>query len=542
MLPAFIMQQATPTQTNIIKKIAASTGVVAVVFTALKVLGFIEKLLLADYFGTGPEVDAYIAAFTLMIVFWDILRGLLAPAYLPTLVEYRAEVGDEQSWEFTVTVLNLFSLIFAALIGAALFAAPQLVRLVAPGFAGEQLTIAIGMTRLMLTGAGFFAIALITGFTLDSYKRFFLAVTDDIVFKVAGLVGLVALGGYVGIYGLGWGIALGSWLAPFIHLVALRRYLHHYRLRINLNMPPARKMFRLMLPMLVGTVCIEGRRLVDNFFASLFGVGSVASLAFGYKLIEFAYAAVAKPLSVVTLPYFSDLALQKDHANLQETLMTTLRTVILIFTPLALCLFALRLPVVQMLFQHGEFDAESTRLTVMAVSFYAFGLIAFGVDTILLRAYFSLGDTITPAIMEVATILLHVGIILLGRNALGHGSIALAFTVSKSVKVCLLFGLLHRKNMVLHLPENLRFLGKISLAAVGMIALITVYDRLFSAILPPDGFVPQAILISSSGALGLAAFFGAALLLNVQEMRQVVRAVAVFVSHNMKRAFKKSAF
>lgn len=525
MLPAFIMQQSPPTQTNIIKKIAASTGVVAIVFTVLKVLGFVEKLVLADYFGTGPEVDAYIAAFTLMIVFWDILRGLLAPAYLPTLVEYRAEVGDEQSWEFTVTVLNLFSLMFAAMIGAALFAAPQLVRLVAPGFAGEQLTIAIGMTRLMLTGAGFFAIALITGFTLDSYKRFFLAVTDDIVFKVAGLVGLVALGGYVGIYGLGWGIALGSWLAPFIHLVALRRYLHHYRLRVNLSLPPVRKMFRLMLPMLVGTVCIEGRRIADNFFASLLGVGSVASLAFGYKLIEFAYAAVAKPLSVVVLPYFSDLALQKDHANLQETLLTTLRTVILLFTPLALCLFALRLPVVQMLFQHGKFDAESTRLTVMAVSFYAFGLVAFGVDAILLRAYFSLGDTLTPAVMEVATILLHVGIILAGRDALGHGSIALAFTVSKSVKVCLLFGLLHRKNMALHLSENFSFLGKIGLASVGMIALIAAYERLFRAILPPDSFLPQAILISSGGVIGLAAFFGAALLLNVQEMRQVARAI-----------------
>ena len=106
--------------------------------TALKGLGFVEKLLLASYFGTGPEVDAYIAGFTLMIVFWDILRGLLAPSYLPTLIEYRAEVGDDKSWEFTVSALNLLSLIFTALIGVALFLTPQLVRLTAPGFAGEQ--------------------------------------------------------------------------------------------------------------------------------------------------------------------------------------------------------------------------------------------------------------------------------------------------------------------------------------------------------------------------------------------------------------------
>lgn len=519
-------------QGHLLKNIAASTGIVAAVFTALKGLGFVEKLLLASYFGTGPEVDAYIAGFTLMIVFWDILRGLLAPSYLPTLIEYRAEVGDDNSWEFTVSALNLLSLIFAAIIGVALLLTPQLVRLTAPGFAGEQLTIAIGMTRLMLTGAGFFAVALITGFTLDSYKRFFLAVTDDIVFKVAGLAGLLLLGRYIGIYGLGWGIALGSWIAPFIHLVAMRRYLKFYRPAINFSLPPLRKMFALMAPMLAGTLCIEGRRLVDNFFASLIGVGSVASLAYGYKLIEFAYAAVAKPLSVVVLPYFSDLALQKDHDNLRDTLMTTLRTVMLLFTPLSVCLFALRAPVVRLLFQHGEFDAESARMTLLAVSFYAFGLVAFGVDTILLRAYFSLRDTRTPAALEIVALALHVGLILLFMPSLEQGGIALAFTVSKTVKVALLFALLRKKDVALQLPQNLRFLGKIGLAAVVMSAALSGYARLFAAAFDVSAFLPQALLIGSGGVFGISLFFGLMLLLNVQEARQTAGAIAAFVARS----------
>ena len=69
----------------------------------------------------------------------------------------------------------------------------------------------------------------------------------------------------------------------------------------------------LILPLIIGTLCIESRRIIDNLFASKLRIGSVSALAFGYKLIEFAYVAIAEPLAVVILPYFSDLAVQKDH-------------------------------------------------------------------------------------------------------------------------------------------------------------------------------------------------------------------------------------
>jgi len=241
------------------------------------------------------------------------------------------------------------------------------------------------------------------------------------------------------------GIALGSWIAPFVHLIGLRKQLPFYKRRIDLKLEPLQKMFRLIVPLIVGTTCIESRRLIDNFFASKLRVGSVTALAYGYKLIEFAYVAIAEPLAVVVLPYFSDLAIQKEHEKLTETLMTTLRTVILIFTPLGVCLFALRYPVVRLLFERGEFDTISTQLTVTALTYYSPGIISFAVDVILLRFFFSMSDTKTPAIMEIFTITMHVGIIYMLSNTMAHGSIALAFTLSKTIKVLVLYGLLKKK-------------------------------------------------------------------------------------------------
>ena len=521
------------TQEHLLSKIAKSTGALAVILTGIKVLGFVEKQVLAYCFGTGYELDAYFAGFTLMVVFWDILRGLLAPSYLPTLIEYRSQAGEAKSWEFTATVLNLMSLMFIVLIGLSLLFSTQLVKIVAPGFEGERLDMAVGLTRLMLSGAGFFALALITGFTLNSYKRFLLAITDDIVFKVTGLLGLVLLVRYVGIYGLAWGIALGSWLAPCIHLIGLRKYLRFYSPRIDVRLAPLKKMFRLMLPLLVGTLCVEGRRLIDNWFASFMVTGSISALSFGYKLIEFAYKSLAIPLATVVLPYFSDLALRKDHAKLNDTLMTTLRTVALAFTPLAVCLFSLRIPVVRLLFERGEFDAASTQLTVLALTFYALGLVSFALDLILMRAYYSLSDTLTPSVMEVLTLALHVGIIFLLRGSLAHGSIALAFSLSKTVKVLVLFLWLPKRQVDIQAAQNLGFLGKLGLAALLMHTAMILYNGGFETIFNVSSFQIQALLIVSSGLVGMGVFLLLVFVLRIQEIHGILQAGLRYVRHKV---------
>ncbi len=581
-------------QESIFKKIAKSTGAITLILVGIKILGFIEKLVLAYYFGAGYQVDAYFVGFSLMIVFWDFSRGLMAPSYLPTLIEYRLKAGEEKSWEFTSSVFNLMAVVFAGLIGIGLILSPQLIYLAAPGFISQisftqeeyqeffvqfphadnilethivkdtrkvyldvgkiseeqkkllgeeaykaleksalkRFTLAVGLTRLMLTGAAFFAIAILTGLTLNSYKRFLLAVADDIVFKVSGFLGLIVLVRYVGIYGLAWGIALGSWVAPFIHLIGLRKYLPFYKREINVKLEPMQKMFRLMAPLVVGITCTESRRIIDNWFASTLRIGSVSALAFGYKLIEFAYIAIAEPLAVVVLPYFSDLAIQKDHAKLSETLMTTLRTVALIYTPLAVCLFVLRYPVVQLLFERGEFDAASTQLTVTALTFYSLGLVSFAVDVILLRFYFSMSDTLTPAVMELITIVLHTGIIFLFSGSLEHGSIALAFTLSKTTKVLVLFVLLKKKLEDIQTSRNLKFLGKLVIVVGVMIAIMSGYKGMFISLFDLSAFIPQALFIGSAGSLGILTFLITTTVLNVQEVHLILRSALKFVKRS----------
>ena len=127
--------------------------------------------------------------------------------------------------------------------------------------------------------------------------------------------------------------------------------------------------------------------------------------------------------------------------------------------------------------------------------------------------------------MEVLTVGLHTAIIYMFIGTLEHGSIALAFTLSKTIKVVILFALLKNKLEDLQLSHNLRFLGKIAIAVGGMVSIMVGYQKFFSSLFDLSAFLPQALLIGTSGSLGILMFLIVILALNVQEVHVILQTI-----------------
>jgi putative peptidoglycan lipid II flippase len=208
--------------------------------------------------------------------------------------------------------------------------------------------------------------------------------------------------------------------------------------------------------------------------------------------------------------------------------------VILLFTPMAVCLYMLRLPVVKLLFEHGVFGAGSTQLTVMALTYYAFGLVSFAIELLLVRTFFSLSDTMTPTIIEVLTLATHVGLIIVLRGSLAHSAIALAFTISKTLKALALYGCLKRRLGTIHFSENLAFLGKLLSAAGIMMVMMWGYQFWFLSYFALDTMAAQAILIVTSGALGTGVFLTIMFWLKVSEVRLIWQALLNYITRKFR--------
>jgi putative peptidoglycan lipid II flippase len=172
-------------------------------------------------------------------------------------------------------------------------------------------------------------------------------------------------------------------------------------------------------------------------------------LAFSLMLMP--QMAVAQSAAIASLPTFSAQVALGRRDEMRCSLASTLRAIILLSLPAGVGLILLRYPLVQLLYQRGEFSARSTEMVAWALLWYAAGLVGHALVEILSRAFFALHDTRTPVT---------VGVITMGGNIvlslvfsawfarigwMPHGGLALANSVATGLECIALVILIRRK-------------------------------------------------------------------------------------------------
>ena len=115
---------------------------------------------------------------------------------------------------------------------------------------------------------------------------------------------------------------------------------------------------------------------MDTIFANakIMPEGSLISLYVADRVTELVLGGYAIAVATAILPMMSHQASAGDYEGMKKTFGFSLRIVSFITIPAAVGLVILREPIVQVLFQHGLFVAESTRLTARALLYYSMGL------------------------------------------------------------------------------------------------------------------------------------------------------------------------
>jgi len=513
-------------------KVLKGAAIISAFTMVGKGLGMVQKMVLAHCFGTGPEMDAFVLAFSsIVFAFFTIPQQLLSP-FLPLFAEQKEKAGEPEAWRFAGTVGFLTAIAMGVMVVAGIIWAPELVALVSSSKTSPETAALTGtLTRIMLPAAFFMGLFYLAILILNTYKRFALPAMGDTLNKLLVIALLVVLYRSLGIKGLAVGVVAGALAALGLQVYGLRQKLGMVKLGLNFK-DPALKRFGWLLPPIVLAILIgQTRTILDYWFASDMGEGYAASLSFARGLSDTLILIVPSAVGVAIYPFFSDLSAENDRAELVDSLMRSIRMMAFVFIPLSVLFIVLRTPLVQLVFQRGKFDMDSVVLTAGPLLYYSIGLTFFAVEILLMRFYFSLKDTLTPTLVGIACVGIHVGVVLLFRDTLQHQSMALAATVSKTVKVLLLLALLRYKALTLPLRESLAFVAKSALAAAGMGLVAWLTFRGVSAMLPVAGGASHwtiraawlTIQLGISSLAGLAVFGALTIALKMEEATLVLR-------------------
>jgi putative peptidoglycan lipid II flippase len=217
--------------------------------------------------------------------------------------------------------------------------------------------------------------------------------------------------------------------------------------------PTVHRVVTQMLPGTLGVAAYQLNVLITQGFAFSIDGTVVASFDYAVRLMELPQGVFGISLATYLLPTLSGLAAEKKYPEFRSTLRQGMSWLVFVNLLASVLLFFLAEPMVRLLFQHGKFDPSSTARAAGALMCLAPGLLAFSLVNILARAFYALGDTMTPMRVSVFSLAVNAALALALVFPLRQKGLGVANTCSAILNFGLLLYALRRKIKTLDLAE-----------------------------------------------------------------------------------------
>ncbi len=452
------------------ERVARAAGLVMALFVLSRITGLARQMIVGALFGTSPAYDAYVAAFRLPdMLFQLVAGGALVSALLPTYTTVRTREGASRGWQLVseVATLVLFTLVLLAVI-LALFAHPLVTHILVPDFSPAQQDLTTALLRILLLSTVIFGASGLAMSVLNAHQHFFYPALAPVLYNLGIILGAVVLGPRWGVYGLAWGVVLGALMHFGVQVPDLLRVGWRFHPALSLRDPAVREVLRLMAPRVLGLAAVQVNFLVNTILASGLGAGRLSALDYAFRVMLLPLGIFAQAVATAAFPTFAQQVAEHDLRGMQRTLVALVRTILFLTIPATVGLIVLAQPFIIVLFQRRAFDMTSTWLTTVALRAYAVGLCGHALVEILARAFYSLHDTRTPVIIGIAAMGLNIVLNVWWVHIWSHVGLALANSVATLLEALTLYLVMNRRLGHLWNGEIAWSVGRHVIAAGGM--------------------------------------------------------------------------
>ncbi len=470
-------------------KLLRSTATFGAMTFLSRVSGYARDLVQSSVFGASSATDAFLIAYRIPNFLRRIFaEGSFSQAFVPVLSEARQR-GDTQAMrELLDRVAGALCAVVLLITGIGMLAAPAITALFAPGALDEpeKFELTSGMLRITFPYLWFISLTALAAGVLNSFGRFAVPAATPILHNLAVIAAALWLAPLleVPITALAWGVLLAGAAQLVAQWIALARIGMLPRFKLDFAHAGVRKVFRLMGPTIFGSSVAQINLMVGTIFASLLATGSQTWLYLTDRLLEFPQGIVGAALGTVILPALSRRHADEDAGGYSATLDWGLRMALLFSLPAALGLMVLAEPLNATLYQYGRFGAFDTRMAALSLVAVSIGLPGFMLARVLAPAFYARQDTRTPVRAAVITVIANlvlmaaiVGPLWYWQVEGAHAGIALATALAGTLNAILLWRYLRRDARFAPRPGWPRFLLRLALACVAMLAVLWLARR-----------------------------------------------------------------
>jgi putative peptidoglycan lipid II flippase len=520
-----------------------SAGVTSLAVLMSRVTGLLRESMMARLFGAGLIYDAFQLGFRIPNLTRDLFaEGALSSAFVPIFTEYLTNRGQKEAARLANLVATALLMVVGGLCLLGMIFAPVLVHLMAPGYAAVpgKFELAVNMTRIMFPFLLLVALAAQVMGVLNASNRFGVPAMASTFFNIGSIGFGVLLGIVLGptlhlsrIEGMAVGVVLGGALQLMWQLPTLYSLGYRIHLGVHWNDPGLNRIFRLMIPAILGGAATQINVMVNTNFAStiadpLRGLdGPVSWLSYAFRFMQLPLGLFGVAMAAATLPSISRSAAAGRMDEFRKTLSQSLGVVFLLTLPSSVGLVVLGRSIIGAIYQGGKFQNYDTQQTALALSYYAIGLTGYAALKVVVPAFYALGDSRLPMLVSLASVVINLGTaVALTRVAhMGIAGLALSTSAVALFGFLVLFELLRRRIGGLHGWTLGTQFSKIALASLGMAAMVALSSRFVENWMGVTRLAHLANLTISI-PLGLGVYYAACRAFSVNDLDMTVLAFA----------------
>lgn len=174
-------------------RILAAMLVVGGLSLVVNVAVIARELVLADLFGVGDAVDAFLIAFALPAFTMNVLAGSMGVALQPVIVRVREESGPEAAQKLVASTSGAAAIILVFVAGLLALSGPVLLPRLGSNFTPAKLALTYEMYLWLMLPIVLHGVNRVWAAVLNSHERFGVVAVSPIVIPIASVAAAIGL-------------------------------------------------------------------------------------------------------------------------------------------------------------------------------------------------------------------------------------------------------------------------------------------------------------------------------------------------------------
>lgn len=361
-----------------------------------QILALVRDRTFAHYFGAGPELDMYFAAFRVPDATFALLTLFVSSFALIPLFSSRSE-GERV--RVLKSLLFFFGVVAVPLTVIAAYSLDSVMPYFVPGFSPQALEETTMLARVMLLQPVLLGISSIVSSYVQSERKFVLFALAPIFYNIGIIIGALFLYPTMGSIGLAWGVVLGAGLHLAVQLMPLKR-----QKQSGTGLPFSDLFRQVIVPSVPRSAALMANQLLLISYAaiaSVIAVGSVSAMTFAFNLQSVPLTVIGLSYASALFPALATLAHKGEWEAYAIEVWATVRHILFWLLPATMFLIVLRAHVVRVVLGSGAFSWDDTRLTAAMLALFCVSLVAQALILVFSRAYYAAGKTLLPILLNV---------------------------------------------------------------------------------------------------------------------------------------------